>query len=53
MNPSQDQFVKLSRQPQKSRHTTVEFAHEIDLVTKEEVQRIKRKAQEKMSKQNR
>lgn len=53
MNLPQDRFVKLSRYPKRSSRMNVELAHEIDHVTKEEVRRIKKKAQEKMNKQNR
>ena len=51
MNSSQDKFVKLTHHPKKKKQD-VEVARGIDVVMKEEVQRIKKKAQEKNVKQN-
>ena len=44
MNQSKDKFIKLKRHP-KLLQQHIEVAHELDLIIKEEVQRIKRKAQ--------
>lgn len=44
MNQSKDKFIKLKRHP-KLLQQHIEAAHELDLITKEEVQRIKRKSQ--------
>lgn len=46
MNQSRDKFIKLKRHPKRLPHH-IEVTYEIDLVTKEEVQRIKKKAQKK------
>jgi len=50
MNNKKDKFVKLSFQKRQLGKRDTEFGHEITPLTKEEVHRIKMKAQQRVTK---